>query len=541
MNSKFTFSVFGASDVGRVREHNEDDFRIALDLSANIWKVNSEGIIELNPKGCVLILSDGMGGANAGEIASRLTVEYTKEFFSKVEGVLTDPLEIRKVLKNCCELTQQKLSETIIIDNRLNGMGATLIVAYLSNNGLYLAWIGDSRAYLYSPTGFNTYNEYDPKFRSIKFRLLTDDHSLVWNKVLDSNGQFSPEDARLDPNSNVITRYLGESELSATPDIIGPIYMETDYRLILCSDGLNSMISDQEIELVLEANQQPEITAFALIEAANLNGGHDNTTVVVLDVINGHSGQEIDKFEKSITIMSPQDQQQKDEVDTRKIFKKSVNFKYLIYLLVLSIIAIGLYKKYIYKKDIMNNEINSLPVIIHSDTNKTEPISNNELSIPQKTLKNSNPINLTNPQSENQQIIQHSNYSIDLVHSKEPDTSAYQQNDTVEINSNLEKTKKTFKITPVYSELVISLGSCKPEKTPNSLVVSVLRENGVWYFISHNKDNTFKRRACNEAEILEKIELSSGEYKIRYYLTKDWKKFSNDSIPIVIVNIQKEI
>ena len=542
----FTFSVYGATDVGSVRDHNEDDFRIGMDLNANIWKINSDGVIELGPLGCILILSDGMGGTNAGEIASRLAVEYSKEFFNNIVAFPLTDIEARKLLKTCCEEVQLKIAKAIGEDKSLNGMGATLILSYILNNGLYIAWIGDSRAYQYCPDGCVSFDEMDPKNRSKRFRLLTDDHSVVWQRVLESHGQYSPEDARLDPNSNVITRYLSDSAHSATPDIIGPVYLYDDHRLILCSDGLNSMLSDQELEIILESNKDPESTVVELIKAANFNGGHDNITVIVLNIINGHSKQIVNIGNKTVIALSELTKLEEDEIDTEKILNaKNIQqrnrIKYLLYLLTFSIILFLAFKMY-YKNNFLVNKELSQPLIdtlmdsgvraesIEHESKKfiTPPIPQSTKSEPTKT--------------NDKVLLQYSVPYKDSLTLKQSDTTMVKnlKLDSIPFNHSSVKPKKIINLTPVYSEIGIKPGNCKSsKKCVSSLRVTKSYENGIWFYISDTKDNKFKRIACNEQSIMEHNELGVGEYLINYCLVKDLNKYDRDSIPMVIQSIQK--
>ncbi|MBK6573534.1 MAG: serine/threonine-protein phosphatase [Saprospiraceae bacterium] len=160
-------------------------------------------------------------------------------------------------------------------------MGTTLTVAWLFPATLYLAWVGDSRAYLYNPNGIR---DYDPTYYmdcSTKLRILTEDHSLVWEKVKQTQGRYTREEARLSGESNIIMRCLGNDHHHEVPDITGPIHLSSGDMLLLCSDGLNSMLSDSQLEAVINPKNSLSENCHQLVNAANIAGGRDNITVIL--------------------------------------------------------------------------------------------------------------------------------------------------------------------------------------------------------------------------------------------------------------------
>ncbi|MFV1970494.1 MAG: PP2C family serine/threonine-protein phosphatase [Acidimicrobiia bacterium] len=226
--------------VGRVRDGNED----SLFPTAS---GTSEGPV-------ILMVADGMGGAVAGEIASGIAVRVASERDASDEITPED-----RVLA-----ANDAVSAAVEEDPSLQGMGTTLTLVLLNADGTAdLAHVGDSRAYL---------------LREDELSQLTTDHTLV-NELIEL-GRISPEEAEHHPHRHLITRVLG----------LGPVGVETQTvalqdgdRLLLCSDGLTTMVSDFGVKQILGAGEGVEATVWALIEHANTAGGVDNTTVVVID------------------------------------------------------------------------------------------------------------------------------------------------------------------------------------------------------------------------------------------------------------------
>jgi protein phosphatase len=199
----------------------------------------------------VLMVADGMGGAIGGEIASQLAVEHASD------GV-GSPVE--RVIRANEAVVNRTLSEP-----GLAGMGTTLTLAEFGDDGaVNLAHVGDSRAYL---------------LHQGLFEQLTDDHTVVAEQL--AAGHISPADAVTHPQRSMLTRVLGIS-----PDVeVDSITFDSTAgdRLLICSDGLTNMVEDERVAQLL-AKGSPEEAVWALIEEANRAGGHDNITVVVVDV-----------------------------------------------------------------------------------------------------------------------------------------------------------------------------------------------------------------------------------------------------------------
>lgn len=240
--------VFGASDIGCVRELNEDSFYIY-------------GFDDKKQLG-FCILSDGMGGHNAGEIASSSTVEFVSEMLKDSVDGKTEPPPPR-ALSEAVVYANKKVYDMAKEDMSRSGMGATMVAAYICGSDAYIANVGDSRVYVSSGG---------------EFRQITKDHSVVEELV--SSGGLSREEARNHPQKNIITRAVG-TDINTIADLFEYNCKPGDC-LLLCSDGLSGMLEDAEISNIIGSNDSSEATVKALINAAKERGGLDNITVICI-------------------------------------------------------------------------------------------------------------------------------------------------------------------------------------------------------------------------------------------------------------------
>jgi serine/threonine protein phosphatase PrpC len=239
----------GVTDTGRRRRRNEDAYVCEPPLFA---------------------IADGMGGAQAGEVASRLAAAVLEE--TRYDSGAGDGGEARieELIREANRRVFQRSNE----DAATSGMGTTMTVAVVNDTDGTIAFghVGDSRAY---------------RVRDGRLEQLTDDHSLVGELM--RSGKLSPEEAETHPQRSVITRALGTE-----PDIdvdTFTVEAEPDDVFLLCSDGLTDMVSDREILAVLQESGDLQAAARALVEAANAVGGEDNITVVVFRVEEGDADE----------------------------------------------------------------------------------------------------------------------------------------------------------------------------------------------------------------------------------------------------------
>lgn len=255
------------TDTGIIRDHNEDNFIVSPDLSSNNWFLTDKSI-RLSSKGSLLVVADGMGGTNAGEIASAIAVESVKKFFTtlKIQENVTES-KAKDILKKAILEAHEDIVNHARNNPAYHGMGTTIIIAWVLKDAAIIGWCGDSRGYLFRP--------------GEGLKIITKDHSLVWELV--KSGRLTAEEADQHPDNNIITQSLGDSNSVPKPDFIVQPLIAKDI-LFLCSDGLNNMISTDAISAIVAQEKPLAQINRELIEAANKSGGHDNITAVMMQV-----------------------------------------------------------------------------------------------------------------------------------------------------------------------------------------------------------------------------------------------------------------
>ena len=270
--------LYAKTDVGRIRSGNEDNL-LVLDLSgAKAWvgfdKQRADAAlpeefrrIELGERGLVLVVSDGMGGALAGDVASRMAVETVRDMLiednDSEEGVCPPETPLIECLRNATEYANFAIHRKSQEDPRCSGMGATLTAAAVTGGTLDFLQVGDSRAYL---------------IRDAEIKLATKDQSLVQQLV--DVGQISEEEAETHMFRNVILQALGaQSELAP---VAGRVRLNREDVLLLCSDGLSGKLRAEDIRQIIKDSKGDLAAACgALVDEANRRGGEDNITVVL--------------------------------------------------------------------------------------------------------------------------------------------------------------------------------------------------------------------------------------------------------------------
>lgn len=256
--SHFRLEIASATDAGIIRSFNEDSIAIDNDLG-------------------LLVLADGMGGYQSGEVASALATQAVVDCLkrennreialpsSTVESSALSP--VSTVVKSAVEKTNRIIYKTAKTDRKYSGMGTTIVLALFHQDRATVAHVGDSRLY---------------RLRQERLELLTHDHSLLQEQV--EMGLISSEDAKVSHNRNLVSRALGSEEKIKVEINEHPVQANDIY--LLCSDGLNDMVDDADIELaVRELRANLPLAANQLVQMAKDNGGHDNVSVLIARVM----------------------------------------------------------------------------------------------------------------------------------------------------------------------------------------------------------------------------------------------------------------
>ena len=256
--------IFARTDVGQIREHNEDNFLVADMTRKSRGLLDSHRAIPLGARGSLFAVCDGMGGAAAGEIASQLAVDILYE--RMIEGqVDAQPLsrdELARRLVRAIEAAGLRIFQDAKLDRAHRGMGTTVTAAALVDDYLFFAQVGDSRGYI---------------LRRGQLSQMTRDQSLV-NQLIEA-GQLTEEEAETFEHNNIILQALGTSD-TVQVDLTFCELRRGDV-LLLCSDGLSGMVRFEDIREVLRTTPEPLDACKLLTERANQAGGHDNITVIV--------------------------------------------------------------------------------------------------------------------------------------------------------------------------------------------------------------------------------------------------------------------
>lgn len=252
-------SVSGQSDVGLVRENNEDSFLIA-DLTESTENPPSAENYTVSRKGSLFLVADGMGGAEAGEVASRMAVEVVFERLKT--SLFLNRRAFARLLRKSIERANRIIYEESRKDQRRKGMGTTLTAAGVYNGAIFFAQVGDSRGYL---------------VRNGCIVQMTQDQSLVAHLV--ASGSLTLEEAKMHPRRNVILQALGVQKRVNVALSFAEV-KRGDW-IILCSDGLSGKVEAKELREVLEKCTGPKEACQEMISIACERGGEDNITVIV--------------------------------------------------------------------------------------------------------------------------------------------------------------------------------------------------------------------------------------------------------------------
>jgi serine/threonine protein phosphatase PrpC len=250
-----SFEYFHAIDTGRARSNNEDS--VAVDETTSL-----------------AVLADGMGGYNAGEVASNMATSFIKaelgRWLSEAASRAND-IEVRRAMDICVDNANRAIFNAANANPQYAGMGTTLVVAVFREDQLRLGHVGDSRAY---------------RWRGGQLSQITRDHSLLQEQI--DAGLISPEQAAFSANKNLVTRAVGVEDTVLLETHLHEMQPGDVY--LMCSDGLSDMLDDAMIARLLQSHESLAAAGGALIAAANEAGGKDNIALILVRVAGGPAG-----------------------------------------------------------------------------------------------------------------------------------------------------------------------------------------------------------------------------------------------------------
>ena len=269
--SEVKIKLAAGTNVGLIRQNNEDNFFVSSDLSTSEWLIPQAGPhADLGEFGALLVVADGMGGANAGEVASAIAVETIQEKFTpeQLKDVTKSDKDIQEFMKDVVKEADLNIFNHSKEDEATRGMGTTIVMAWILGDKAYVCWCGDSRCYVLN--------------KQHGLIQLSKDHSYVQELV--DKGELNPELMHDHPLSNVITRCLGDVENRADPET--RIYQIHNGDIImLCSDGLCGICHDDVIlDTMIKYHEDPMECKNELISVALSAGGYDNVTIALANI-----------------------------------------------------------------------------------------------------------------------------------------------------------------------------------------------------------------------------------------------------------------
>lgn len=415
------------------RPNNEDNYQLDADLSDDQWGFTADEEISLGEKGALLVVCDGMGGMNAGEVASDIAVKTIKQLFAS--ELLTD-----SVLQNPCKYIADAIiaaDSAIKSHSKENpeteGMGSTIVMAWLLGEKVYVGWCGDSRCYRFNP--------------QLGLERLSHDHSYV-QELVDA-GKLTEELAFDHPNNNIITRSLGDPRGAAQPDTKEFDLYNNDI-ILLCSDGLCGTLRDNEIEELVQQHQTSmQECRDALWVADEAAGWTDNVTIALAQIIGG--AKVLTDTIKSTTIAGNMSTSKANLIAANKRLKR-ILFCVIMLLFLCAIIVIS----YRYKDKFISFFTNEQLVIeqidevyqMHDETvdttfnvQNTDSVNKEHKSVPNKTLLINKTLEQGNDADGKSVVVQQENNVKTTNDALQQDTSTITTPEVQLVNENSVKTQ----------------------------------------------------------------------------------------------------
>ena len=241
------------------------NYEFCIRTDPGLARENNEDSVTFEETTCLGVLADGMGGYNAGEIASGMATTFIKSELGRwlsQAGRHANAREVRRAMEICVDNANRSIFNAANSNPQYSGMGTTLVLGVFQDGRLMLGHIGDSRCY---------------RLRGSEFAQITKDHSLLQEQM--DAGLITPEQAATSTNKNLVTRALGVEDAVLLE--VNEHKIEAGDIYLMCSDGLSDMVDDESIGKLLESEGTLEQKAVLLIDAANANGGRDNISVLL--------------------------------------------------------------------------------------------------------------------------------------------------------------------------------------------------------------------------------------------------------------------
>lgn len=331
--SEVKIKLAAGTNVGLIRQNNEDNFIVTNDLSTSEWLIPQVGPhTDLGELGALLVVADGMGGANAGEVASAIAIKTIQEQFTPEQlcEAIKDDKSAQEYLKSVVKQADLNILQRSKEDPNAQGMGTTIVMAWILRDKAYICWCGDSRCYVLN--------------KRKGLIQLSKDHSYVQELV--DKGELSPELMHDHPLSNVITRCLGDVDNRANPET--RIYqLHNGDIIMLCSDGLCGLCHDDQIlDVMINFHDDPMECKNELISAALSAGGYDNVTIALANIQTDEQELEEESGENADDDSSEKKQPEEElntTIRSEVIGHRSHKLRNIMLILLLLIIAAGIY------------------------------------------------------------------------------------------------------------------------------------------------------------------------------------------------------
>lgn len=395
------------------------------EAAGRMYNEDNGKIIQLeNDRGVLLIVCDGMGGMKAGEVASALAVATIEEWFATeriTSEVITNPQDYLKKAIVGADINIKNYSKS---HPETDGMGSTVVLAWLIGEKAYVAWCGDSRAYRYNP--------------QLGLERLSHDHSLVQSWV--DAGQITEEQAFEHPQSNIITRSLGDPNGVAVPDSAEYSIYNNDVFL-LCSDGLCGTLRDNEIEEILSENKDLSQCCEQLWQADKAAGWSDNVTTAMAQVVSG--GVALSKVQPEIA-ESQELEIMEETLSKEKHVQIPVRFiKYIIILLLLLCATIIFYKYFYQGQKSAETPNEEMPIDYSVKAHDNKYINHSKSE--QSTNIDSETTSSVNNQIKNSKVVDHKHgNNLDFKQSgNEQKTDEKPQQEDAKVQQSKEKSKSS--------------------------------------------------------------------------------------------------